>query len=236
MLSLYITALAMGFFGSLHCVGMCGGITIAFSQASSSEKRLQLTFIYQTFRIVSYAILGAISAALGHLLTDVKIPILTLLSGIFMLLMGLYLLNFAAPLLSLEKIGHKVWRKIQPFQKSFLPMQSSIQAMVIGLLWGFLPCGLVYSALALAISSAQPLEGFMVMLFFGLGTLPMLLSIGFVSQKLMSVLKSKIFKSVAALIFILMGAFYIYSALTKDHSEHQQHMQHQQQQNHSHQH
>ncbi len=230
MNSLYITAFSMGLFGSLHCIGMCGGITIAFNQAVTKEKTLQLTFIYQFFRIISYSILGAISASLGYLLSDVKLPILTILSGLFMIFLGLYLLNIGGPLLSLEKFGHKIWKKIQPLQRSLLPMRNGVQAMSIGLLWGFLPCGLVYSALVLAITSASPLEGFVTMLCFGLGTLPMLMSIGLASQKILTTIKKPLFIRIAAVIFIAWGAFYIYSALSAQHQHHSeqtsQHHQH----------
>ncbi len=224
----------MGFIGSLHCVGMCGGITVAFNQAVHQEKQLQLSFTYQFFRIISYAILGALVAVFGALFTKASFPVLPILSGIFMILLGFYLVSFSAPLLGLEKLGHKLWKRVQPIQRSFLPVQTFSQATIIGLLWGLLPCGLVYSALALAVSSGSAIEGFIVMLCFGVGTLPMLLSVGMASQKLLSFAKKQWVKNIAAMIFILLGIYYIYSALAQDHSHHQRNGQTIQQQDHSH--
>ncbi len=220
MFHLYITAFAMGLFGSLHCVGMCGGITIAFNQTTNKNKQLQLGLIYQLFRVISYSILGALSAVLGFAILSVKLPILPILSGVFMILLGLYLINISSPLLALEKIGYKIWNKIRPIQASFLPIDSTPKAIVIGLLWGFLPCGLVYSALALAISSADPVQGFIVMLCFGLGTLPMMYAMGVSSHKVVNYFKSNWIKNSIALFFIIMGAFYIWSAFSQDHSQH----------------
>lgn len=219
-MELYITAFSMGLFGSLHCLGMCGGISVAFNNATAPEQLVRLSFIHQSFRIISYAILGAISALLGSLLIGVKIPILTILSGVFMLFFGLYLINISTPLLGLEKIGHRLWVKLAPVQKRFIPIKSAKQAMAVGLLWGLLPCGLVYSALALSISSAQPLEGAIVMLFFGLGTLPMMLSVGLSSQKLVAKIRQPWLRNIAAIVFIIWGAYFIYSALANKHAEH----------------
>ncbi|WP_251358167.1 sulfite exporter TauE/SafE family protein [Kangiella sp. TOML190] len=239
MNSLYWTAFAMGLFGSLHCLGMCGGITVAFNQAIDTNKATNLAFTYQFFRIVSYALLGAISATFGYLFTDLKVPILPLLSGLFMIFLGIYLLNIHGPLQLLEKLGYRIWRKVQPLQKTFLPISKSYQAMAIGLLWGLLPCGLVYGALALAVSSGSPLAGFTTMLCFGLGTLPMMLSVGLVSKKLLSFLQQPWLRNLAAALFIAWGGYFIYSALADPHQHDHSHDAKQQEQTpkeHHHQH
>lgn len=228
MLTLYFTALAMGFFGSTHCFGMCGGITVALSSSTSESKKLQYSFIFQIFRVVSYAILGGLFGAFGYLFSQVSLPVLTSLSGIFMILLGLYLLNINTPLLGLEKLGHKLWSKIQPLQKRFLPIGKAYHAIVIGLLWGLLPCGLVYSALALSVSTGNFMAGAICMLFFGLGTLPALLSLSLISSHGMRWIKNKKFTIFSAIIFILIGSYYLYSAVQSFQNGHHHHMHHMQ--------
>ncbi len=230
MISLYITTLAMGFFGSLHCVGMCGGITIAINQAIAPEKQLRLTFLYQLFRIVSYAFLGLLFAFVGSFLQSIQVPILNILSGVFMILLGLYLMHIKAPLIVLEKLGHKAWRLIKPIQQKLLPINSNGQAIGVGLLWGLLPCGLVYSALVVSASSGSAIHGLISMLFFGIGTLPMMISVGLISQNLISKFNNINFRRFIGVLFIIWGLFFIYSAANHQHAtthkEHHSHHQH----------
>lgn len=183
--SLLIAALAMGFFGSPHCLGMCGGIIAAFGISMKSltpTKRKTLIATYHIGRLFSYMILGVIATIVGSTViapffTDNNLPRI-LLGGA---LIFSALLMLGTPFLSrLEKLGLGLWNKLTPMRQKVLPIDSIPKALAAGLLWGLLPCGLVYGALVMAVSISATqislLSGSLFMLFFGLGTLPMLIA------------------------------------------------------------
>lgn len=181
-----LTALGLGFFGSPHCLGMCGGVVMAFGMSmqglSPSKKRLIIAS-YHLGRLTSYALLGAVGALLGAsvlspLMTNNATPrVLLGLALVFcaLLMMGLPMLK------SIEKVGLGLWQKLAPLRAKLFPLNSIPKALMAGLLWGFLPCGLVYGAILVAVSlGATGLSGVGLgagfMLLFGLGTLPLLLA------------------------------------------------------------
>lgn len=183
--SLFITALAMGFFGSPHCLGMCGGIVAAFGISMkhlTPAKRKLLIAAYHFGRLLSYMMLGVLASIIGikmiaPFLTDNAIP--RILLGMALVFSALLILGF--PFLTrLEKLGLGFWNKLAPVRQKVLPIDSLPKALAAGLLWGLLPCGLVYGALVMAISvsatQAHLALGTVFMLFFGLGTLPMLIA------------------------------------------------------------
>lgn len=183
--SLLIAALAMGFFGSPHCLGMCGGIVAAFGISMKNltpAKRKTLIATYHLGRLLSYMALGVLATIVGStviapFLTNNALPRI-LLGGA---LIFAALLMLGVPFLTrLEKLGLGLWNKLAPVRQKVLPIDSIPKALGAGILWGLLPCGLVYGALVMAVSvsAAQisPLSGSAFMLFFGLGTLPMLIA------------------------------------------------------------
>lgn len=184
---LIFAALSMGFLGSPHCLGMCGGIVAAFGlsmQAQSPTKKALLMAGYHLGRLGSYLILGLLAATLGKhifapLMGNGHIPKYFL--GGALVFAALLMLGLPA-LSRLEKAGLGLWNALAPIRAKVLPMNSLPKSLAAGLLWGFLPCGLVYGALgvALSLSADQNIglaaAGFMV--FFWLGTLPMLLATG----------------------------------------------------------
>ena len=198
-LTLLLAALSMGFFGSPHCLGMCGGIVTAFGmsmQGVSPSKKSALVATYHFGRLLSYSLLGIFASTLGML---VLAPFLhnslpRLLLGGILIVIGLAMCGL--PLLSqLEKVGMRFWQSLAPVRKRVFPLDSFGKALFAGLLWGFLPCGLVYGALMMAIVSGgtgtpSPLNGAVLMFVFGLGTLPMLLA----TQKVVGVLQQAIGK------------------------------------------
>jgi uncharacterized protein len=95
-----------------------------------------------------------------------------------MIALGLYLAGWWPGLTALERLGGKLWIRIEPFGRRFLPVDHPLKALAAGLVWGWLPCGLVYSALAWSMTTGSAAQGALLMFFFGLGTLPMLLAIG----------------------------------------------------------
>lgn len=187
-------ALALGGLASgLHCAGMCGGIAAGFSLLHKEEiwKR-QLAF--NAGRITSYAVAGAIAGALGsagaYAAGALPAQTLTLLfASVFALLAGIYLAGYGFPLARLEKLGLPIWRQVQPFAARFLPARTLPQSYAAGLAWGWLPCGLVYGALAAAVFAGGALEGAVAMAGFGLGTLPWLLAAGVFAAKVRAAVK-----------------------------------------------
>jgi sulfite exporter TauE/SafE len=184
-----LTAFIIGLLGSVHCVGMCGGIvgalTIGLPQTirNSTSVMLAYLFAYNIGRITSYAVAGAIAGTLGSQLyslvaSELASEVGRWISGIFMIALGIYLAGWTRLLAPIERIGAHAWRHIEPLGRRFLPVDSPRHALGLGLIWGWLPCGLVYSALVWAMASGDTLSGAQLMVAFGLGTLPMLLLMG----------------------------------------------------------
>lgn len=216
-----ISAFVMGLLGSTHCLGMCGGITVTINASAAEEKRVQLAMVYQLARIKSYALLGLSVGWIGGVFDRwTSWPVLPLLSGVLLLMLGLYMLKFWNLLVYLEKAGWLIWRYIAPLQKRFFPIRYYSQALILGLLWGFLPCGLVYSALMLAATTGDATQGALSMFAFGLGTLPMMLAIGFFSRQLMNIFKKPTTQKLMGLIFFVWGIWQIYSAFNGHHHSH----------------
>lgn len=183
MLSTSFFALFLvGLLGGTHCVGMCGGIVGALSMGGG---RWSLHLAYNTGRILSYGLAGALAGALGAASlglagqTTARL-VLYVFANLMLVALGLYLLGVTGALALTEKAGQKLWRRIQPLTRRFLPARTVAQALPLGLLWGWLPCGLVYGALASALSAGSAWHGAGLMLAFGLGTLPNLLLAGVV--------------------------------------------------------
>ncbi len=183
MLSTSFFALFLvGLLGGTHCVGMCGGIVGALSMGGG---RWSLHLAYNTGRILSYGLAGALAGALGAASlglagqTTARL-VLYVFANLMLVALGLYLLGETGALALTEKAVQKLWRRIQPLTRRFLPARTVAQALPLGLLWGWLPCGLVYGALASALSAGSAWHGAGGMLAVGLGTLPNLLLAGVV--------------------------------------------------------
>lgn len=220
----YITAFTVGLMGGVHCVGMCGGIVGALSFATQQSKSTKKTslftllFAYNFGRLFSYAMAGGVMGSVGWLLarwTDVhNIQLMMqLLAGIFMLMMGLYISGWWMGLVRLEKIGGMIWQYIQPVAQKILPVNNSLQAMTLGMLWGWLPCGLVYSVLVWAVSAGSFQTGALLMLSFGLGTLPNLLAMGMFANQLKLFVQKQAVRNLAGIMVILFALWNIVLAL-----------------------
>ena len=178
-IALLVAALLMGFFGSPHCLGMCGGLVTAFGLSMkdvSPAKRRALVATYHFGRLTSYALLGLIAGLIG--ITVLK-PLMMgnstprILLGLVLVFVGVTMLG--APFLTkLERFGMRFWQYLSPLRQKVFPLNTFPRALTAGLLWGFLPCGLVYGALLIAVVAHNPLSGAALMFVFGLGTIPML--------------------------------------------------------------
>lgn len=177
-------AATLGFAGSVHCLGMCGGIAAAAGARlgdGSGPGAVPRGAAFNAGRIASYAALGALVGAVAGALLG-QFPVrpfaitFRLLAALLMLAMGLSLLS-GRDLLSLERLGGRVWRRLRPLAGRVLGLPGVLRFAVLGMLWGFLPCGLVYSALALAAVAGSGSVGAAAMLAFGVGTLPSMLAV-----------------------------------------------------------
>lgn len=191
MSALAAAAFAAGLLGGVHCIGMCGGIVGSLAAAARGPA-LPRQLAFNAGRVGSYAIAGAIAGSLGAL-ARLSAPAFAMqlvlfgLANLLMLLLGLYIAGWGRVLLRLEAAGGALWRRLQPLARRVVPIDSAAKAAAAGMLWGWIPCGLVYSILTLALASGDALSGAAVMAAFGLGTLPNLLAAGFASQKLLAV-------------------------------------------------
>jgi len=183
------TAFLVGLLGGVHCVGMCSGIVGALTAGVARPlhrhpaRLLPYQLGYNAGRILGYTIAGALMGGLGVAFAQ-ALPlqhgqrILYGLAALFMILLGLYLADWWRVLTRLERFGTRLWRYLEPLGRRLLPVATPVQAFGLGLIWAWLPCGLVYSVLVWAIASGSPLRGALLMFVFGLGTLPNLLGMG----------------------------------------------------------
>jgi len=204
----FLTAFLLGFMGSAHCLGMCGGIVGALSFNNQGKNPLLIHLSYQAGRISTYGFLGLLVGALGLWASqfhDSIMLIMRAISGLLLILMGIYLMGQTASLIWLEKVGGLLWQRVQPFSKNLLPVTHPSKGFLLGLIWGFLPCGLIYSTLAWAGVSADPYHSAALMLCFGLGNLPALLSAGFFAAQINKLRQHIVIKYSFGLAIVIFG-------------------------------
>jgi len=220
----YASALVVGLLGGVHCVGMCGGIVSALTFGLPEHERnrfvslLPYQIAYNAGRICSYAVAGAIMGGLGMLLTDlmplhVAQRILLGIAGFFMVLLGLYLAGWWKVLSRIELAGSHLWKSIEPFGRNLLPVRTPGQALKIGLVWGWFPCGLVYSMLINAIAAGSMWNGAGLMVAFGLGTLPNLMLMGVLAGTVSKLTRSPLTRQIAGAIVMLFGLITLWRAI-----------------------
>ena len=211
----------VGLLGAGHCLGMCGGISASLSFALgevSAQKKVGIILAYNVGRLASYTLIGLVAGVLGKVfqvtLFDMTgLPILRLIAAVMLILMGLYVSGWWRVLTHLERIGGTLWRLIQPLSKHILPVKNSGSALLLGALWGWLPCGLVYSALAYALAQGSPQGSAAAMLAFGLGTLPALVLAGFAGDRVLFVLKHYRSRVIMGIILMTYGVWTAYFSL-----------------------
>ena len=220
--ALFLAAFSMGLFGSPHCLGMCGGIVTAFGlsmQHVSDSKKNGLILTYHLGRLISYSLLGLIASVVGvaifQSIMSNSAPRIVL--GAVLVLIGLAMLGL--PLFNqLEKFGMRFWQSLAPIRKKVFPIDSFGKALFAGLLWGFLPCGLVYGALMMAIAGNNIATGAALMFVFGLGTMPMLIA----TQKTVGMLQSSIknfrLRQINGVIMMLSGLAVIFIPMMMHHN------------------
>lgn len=224
----YITALLAGLLGGVHCLGMCGGIVTSLTLSLPKQNTQKVSvdsltgssganpsppsimdyvIFYNLGRITSYTFAGFLFGGFSMLaskLVDIhSIQLyLQVFAALLMLALGLYLGGWWAGLNKIEKLGNPIWKKIEPISRQFIPVTSKKNALLLGMLWGWLPCGLVYTILFMAIASASMLKGSLIMLSFAIGTLPMLLLMGLFATQLRSLVHTPWVRKSAGLMVI----------------------------------
>lgn len=189
----FTSAFLLGLFSTVHCIGMCGGIIGALSLSLPVEIRnhkprlLLFVTTYNIGRLLSYSLAGLIAGAIGtgvlaSMGFDQGHVVLQYLGVAMMVAIGIYLAGWLPQLAIIEKIGVPLWQKIEPIGRKLLPVASLPKALAYGVIWGWLPCGLVYFVLIWALTAGDALHGALMMLAFGLGTLPTLLTAGFMTS------------------------------------------------------
>lgn len=218
----------VGLLGSIHCIGMCGGIVGALSVSTAPRRPFPVAVVaegaassvmfdgalrvlsYNAGRIASYMTAGALAGGMiGGVRSLAQMSalqgMLYWLANLMLVALGLYLMDAWHGLTRLEQFGQILWRRIQPLTKNFLPMDTPLKALALGGLWGWLPCGMVYSVLLTATLSGSALSGAATMLAFGLGTLPMLLALGMAGSRLQGLLRRRDVRFAGGLIVLLFG-------------------------------
>jgi len=202
-------AFVTGLLGSAHCFGMCAGISGLFAinaSVASLKSQVPKAIAYNLGRVLSYAFLGLLVALLGKTIVsgipDIAAPV-RFASGILIMLVGLQLAFGWRILSPLESAGAKLWNRIAPAARGLVPVETTAQALGLGLIWGWLPCGLVYSVLLLAATTTDPVSGGLVMLAFGLGTMPAMVATGISASKIAQFMSGK--RLGAGLLIIVLG-------------------------------
>jgi len=180
------------------------------SNCSANVSRFNLVLFYHVGRIASYCLIGAIVGFTGSIAAkNVGLPIasLRLVAAVFLILLGLYIGQWLLWLNRVEALGKGLWAHLSPLTKHVIPVDNSKKALGLGALWGWLPCGLVYSTLTWALASGNSLTGAAIMLFFGLGTLPALLTISLGISSIKNLLVNKAFRKIMAISLICYGIY-----------------------------
>ena len=209
LLPLLGSALVLGLLGGGHCLGMCGGLMGALTLAIPPEqrgRRARLLLAYNLGRILSYACAGLLLGLAGWAVASSPAALaLRVVAALLLIAMGLYLAGWWSGLTRIEALGRGLWRHIQPMASRLLPVSSLPRALLLGALWGWLPCGLVYSTLLWAASQGNAGYSAALMLAFGLGTWPVLLATGLAAEQVNSLLRRRSVRMAGGLLVILFG-------------------------------
>ena len=204
-------ALLAGLLGSAHCLGMCAGISGLFAVNSSiASLRAQLPFAltYNLGRVASYAVLGVIVGSFGSVIVKASPSVASsvrIVSGMVIILVGLKVAFDLRLLNPIERMGSTLWARIAPAAKRLVPVTSLPRALGLGLVWGWLPCGLVYSVLLIAATSAAPDDGAAIMVAFGVGTMPAMVMTGIGAAQVSRVMRRRGTRLGMGLLIVAMG-------------------------------
>lgn len=203
---LALSALAMGVAGSAHCAAMCGGVV---GLLVGPRNTVRDVVMYNAGRVASYALFGAIAGALGSAADAMPIPnvraALRVVAALAAIMVGLRMVGFAWATRLLDSVGSPVFRLLRPLAAKLLPARSALHAAALGAIWGWLPCGLVYAAVTLALATESAPSGALVMIAFGAGTLPAMLALGTVASRARAALDRPWVRRLAGALLVASG-------------------------------
>jgi sulfite exporter TauE/SafE len=208
-------ALLAGLLGSAHCLGMCAGISGLFavnSSVTTMRGQIPMAITYNAGRVVSYAILGIVVGTFGSVIVKASPGMagtIRMLSGVVIILVGLKVAFDLRLLNPLERMGGTLWSRIAPAAQRLVPVTSIPRAFGLGLVWGWLPCGLVYSVLLIAATTARPVDGAAVMFVFGIGTMPAMVLTGLGAAQLAQLMRRRSTRVGLGLLIVVLGALTI---------------------------
>jgi sulfite exporter TauE/SafE len=184
MEAIWFAAFMLGLAGGGHCAGMCGGIVGALTLAPGGRAQpIAFASAYHAGRAFSYALAGAVIGLIGEagltLRGTLEVQqVLFAVASVALLLAGLSLAGWTPVMRPLEAAGNLLWRRIEPWSRTLIPATTPLRAALLGMLWGWLPCGMVYAALLLALGAGSIAGSAITMFAFALGTLPGLIAVG----------------------------------------------------------
>lgn len=209
LIPLLVSAFILGLLGAGHCLGMCGGLMGALTMSIPAEqqnRRLRIIIGYNLGRVSSYAIAGFLFGLFGWAVEQTPAAhALRVVAALLLISLGLYLAGWWHGLTRIEKLGSYLWKYIQPLASRLLPVKGPLHAVLLGMLWGWLPCGLVYSTLFWTASQGDASTSALLMFTFGLGTWPVLLVSGLAAEQVTAFLRKKNVRYAAGLLVILYG-------------------------------
>jgi len=220
LLAALTAAFLAGLVGSAHCLGMCGGISGLFALHSSVRglhRQLPMALVYNAGRLASYAILGFAVAAAGSrfaALTPAVGKPVRLVAGAVIILIGLQIAFNVRALGFLERMGGAAWSRIAPVARRLLPVNSLPRALGLGLLWGLIPCGLVYGMLLVAATSLRAVDGALIMVAFGIGTTPAMLLTGLGAARLAQLMRDRRTRLGAGLLIVMLGILTLFMPIS----------------------
>lgn len=216
-----VSAFVVGLFSTLHCLGMCGGIIGALTFSLPVEIRqhrwrlFPYISAYNLGRITSYTGAGALFGWMGDNLFRIISPntghlILQSIASAMMVGIGLYLAGWFPHFAMVEHLGKPLWKKLEPWGKHLIPVRSPVHAYLFGLVWGWLPCGLIYSALIISGTAGNAVYGALFMLSFGVGTLPSVMTAGILTGWMARLSRMRQLKIVVGLLLIILAVVSFY--------------------------
>jgi len=215
----FALAFVVGLLSALHCIGMCGGIVGALSFSLPAgvrgdvQRLLAFLLAYNTGRVASYAFAGAAFGSLGEVLTGGHTwlhDVLRWFAALLMVGIGFYIAGWFPRFSLIERVGEPIWRYLEPLGRSLMPVDSLMQAGLYGAVWGWLPCGLVYTMLISTPALGGPLAGALYMALFGMGTLPVLIVAGLFTGRLYRFTSDRRFQVLSGLVVVALGLFTLF--------------------------
>lgn len=222
--SSFLVAFLMGLFSTLHCMSMCGSIsgslTLSLKREIREHRARLIPFVacYNGGRVASYA-LGGLLAGLAERLIGMPFGeghghrVLQILSALVLLGAGLHIGGWFPRFAYIEKFGAVIWSRLEPFGRRLIPVETLPRAFIFGMVWGWLPCGLVYTALTLAATTGDVYRSMMTMLAFGLGTIPAVMGVGCMTSLLVRISTFAHFRQAAGITLLLLAIVSVFPSI-----------------------